>query len=849
MSFEFIMQEHEERRTGDGSDGDRGGEDRGGNSDGDRGNSDGTVRRERTREELAQAAAIRRQVSEEHRAHHINTELRDALIQALESDSSFMEQIDWVRQSLLDATQALQGQLTAFGVGTQPEIPMVVRSLCGRQARTVVISSSLPNLSGGFFANLLAERFRKEWEISLHHRWVPYVENILKFEQSRLPHFVDNLLRTARSVHEAVVVYHAASYFQLDVSFFVCFFQKLRSVRSRLTRGRAFCACRRLLFPFDPDCFDLFHLAYRDQFLWLLALELDVDETAAIIAMCAYPSTAATVGDASGGSSSAADEASGAAQTAAIDSVFSLLSAIVEPGDDQWSIYLKRGSVSPTERSQFVAFLDALRFHYAALQRDGLRNAIIETWQQHDAATASGAELIAQPDGSAIAIADAWLVALGGYLVEDAGSQALSREGFTALCNSLTIDERSLEALALTFYCGGLHRHCIPWASFVMTCEQLGCTDAVQLRPQLESLRDACRGADRQPFFDWCFEAAMPRDSPAVPRAAARLPGPMAAELLETICAGSDALGATYAALARFLRDNAEARHVSRDDWAVMQHFLASFPEVSQLAQLNWMEESYLPSLLDDFVEHVRWEIPAETRECLHRGAEMVWGSVEEGESKALRPAACGNLRDYTRTTVAPVAPSGVAALCGAQGHDASCTDAPSSSRTPTCSGAPPKVFKLVGMSAEEVRGLASQVSHEGDRLKELAQPTADCFGDGAVTITRRCAGDVPAAPAPPAPVEQQRFSPSRLLEAMGFPREMAVAALRAAFGDADRAVQYLMDGIPDDLMTDRDPPAPAAPAAQPAAARAPPAAAQPAGGAAPVSADSVAMALGNGRR
>ena len=78
----------------------------------------------------------------------------------------------------------------------------------------------------------------------------------------------------------------------------------------------------------------------------------------------------------------------------------------------------------------------------------------------------------------------------------------------------------------------------------------------------------------------------------------------------------------------------------------------------------------------------------------------------------------------------------------------------------------------------------------------------------------------------------------------MGFPREMAVAALRAAFGDADRAVQYLMDGIPDDLMTDRDPPAPAAPAAQPAAARAPPAAAQPAGGAAPFSADSVAMAL-----
>ena len=59
-------------------------------------------------------------------------------------------------------------------------------------------------------------------------------------------------------------------------------------------------------------------------------------------------------------------------------------------------------------------------------------------------------------------------------------------------------------------------------------------------------------------------------------------------------------------------------------------------------------------------LEPVRWEEPDETRERLYGGAEMVWGSVEG------RVAA-----------------------------------------------APPKVFKLTGMSVEEVRGVASEVSQE----------------------------------------------------------------------------------------------------------------------------------------
>jgi hypothetical protein len=59
-------------------------------------------------------------------------------------------------------------------------------------------------------------------------------------------------------------------------------------------------------------------------------------------------------------------------------------------------------------------------------------------------------------------------------------------------------------------------------------------------------------------------------------------------------------------------------------------------------------------------LEPVRWEIPTETRARLHGGAEVVWGSVED------RVAAT-----------------------------------------------PPKVFKLTGMSAAEVQGLASEVSQE----------------------------------------------------------------------------------------------------------------------------------------
>ncbi|KAG0037576.1 hypothetical protein BGZ82_002254, partial [Podila clonocystis] len=99
------------------------------------------------------------------------------------------------------------------------------------------------------------------------------------------------------------------------------------------------------------------------------------------------------------------------------------------------------------------------------------------------------------------------------------------------------------------------------------------------------------------------------------------------------------------------------------------------------------------------------------------------------------------------------------------------------------------------------------------------------------VTAPVNAENPTPAATAEPTSGDSALLTGSSLETAiqgmmeMGFPRDQCIAAMRASFNNPDRAVEYLMTGIPEHLQAQVSAPAPtprAAPAARAPAAAAP---------------------------
>ncbi|WYZ40687.1 hypothetical protein EsH8_IV_001028 [Colletotrichum jinshuiense] len=104
--------------------------------------------------------------------------------------------------------------------------------------------------------------------------------------------------------------------------------------------------------------------------------------------------------------------------------------------------------------------------------------------------------------------------------------------------------------------------------------------------------------------------------------------------------------------------------------------------------------------------------------------------------------------------------------------------------------------------------------------------PSAQAAAPAAAPATptpaaRTTGGDAPASNDPSMAMGAQRQEVIANMEAMGFERAQIDAAMRAAFYNPDRAVEYLLNGIPDNIQEEQQQRQAAAAAAPPSAAAA----------------------------